>query len=210
MLGKLGVIQNDTVADTNLRLDLEHTNAHGKTEHDASITRLDQIQGDTIPVQASLVQDFLDDTLPIAYPYLNSTSIGRTRVRRERESLHLGNPPLSNLFFTSSQGEAGLILTIMGDDNGPITAENSDTRRAPKDRVKAWLLEERFPTELGFKRSERVIEQKENGFLVQSVGKWQAWMVDSGLIKSPEVAKGQGGVKGNGYFVVGDEGFGLH
>jgi hypothetical protein len=210
MLGKLGVITNDTITDANLRLDLEQTNAHGKTEHDASITRLDQIQGDTIPVQANLVQDFLDDTLPIAYPYLNSTSIGRTRVRRERESLRLGNPPLSNLFFASSQGEAGLILTIMGDDDGVITAENAEMRRAPKDRVKAFLLEERFPTELGYKRSERIIEQKENGFVVQSVGLWQAWMTDSGVVKSPDVPKRKGGAKGNGYFVVGDEGFGLH
>lgn len=160
MLGKLGVITNNTIADANLRLDLEKTNVHGKTEHDASITRLDQNQGDTIPIQANLVQDFLDDTLPITYLHLNSTSIARTRVRRERESLRLGNPPLSKLFFAFSKGEAGLILTIMGDDAGPITAENAETRRAPKERVKVFLLEERFPTDLGFKRPGRVVEQK--------------------------------------------------
>lgn len=160
-----------------------------------------------------MVQEFLDDTLPLAYPYINTTSIGRTRVRRERESLRLGNPPLSDVFFASSQGEAGLILTIMGDDNGPITAENADSRRAPKKRVKAWLVEERFPTDLGFKRPGRVIEQKENGFVVQSVAKWQAWMMDSGVgspAAGPKGQSGSEGKKGNGYFVVGEEGFGLH
>lgn len=193
MLGKLGALTNNTAADANLRLDLEQTSRHNKTEHDASITRLDQSQGDPIPVRPYLVQQFLDDTVPSSYPYINTSSIGRTRVRREHESLALGNPPLIELFFNSSQGEAGLILTIMADDTGPITAESAETRKAPKDRVKAFLLEERFPTDLGWKRPGRVIEQKENVFVVQSVAKWQAIIAKE---KGSEKPKDLGGGRG--------------
>jgi len=223
MLGKLGVLTNDSNTDAQLRVDLEQTNAHGKTEHDASITRLDLIQGDNKHVQPSLVKEFLEDTIPMAYQYLNTSSIGRTRVRRERESIRLGNPPLSNLFFTSAQGEAALIVLIMSDDNGPVTEDNADNRRVPKKRVQSWLANERFPTDEGFKRPSRQIQQPENGFIVQSIAKWQAWMEDSGITdgeqgESQEHQSTQGGQKGqrgqrgsggsNGYVV--NELFGLH
>ncbi|KAF2416442.1 Cloroperoxidase, partial [Tothia fuscella] len=153
MLGKLGVLVNNTEQDASLRLDLEQTNVHDKTEHDASISRFDLSQGNNKNVQTELVQDLLDDTLPMAYNYLNTSSVGRTRVRRERESLKLGNPPLPSIFFSGAQGEAGLLLTVMSDGSSPITSQNADFRRAPKERIKSWLVNERFPTEQGFKRS---------------------------------------------------------
>jgi hypothetical protein len=209
MLGKLGVLTNDTEQDANLRLDLEQTNVHDKTEHDASISRFDLSQGDNLHVQGRLVQDFLDDTVPMAYPYLNTSSVGRTRVRREHESLALGNPPLSDIFFTGAQGEAGLIITIFSDGTGPITAKNADSRRIPKERVRSWLMNERFPTEQGFKRSSRVIQQQENGFVVSGIAKWQASM--EGPVVSDNSGSKQSGADVNGYYVAEDSpNFGLH
>jgi hypothetical protein len=201
MLGKLGVTTNDTEQNAALRIDLEQTNVHDKTEHDASVTRLDLSQGDNKNVQLTLVQDFLDDTVPFAYGYLNTSSVGRTRVRREKESLALGNPPLADKFFQGAQGEAGLILTTMDDNSSPITSQNADYRRAPKERVRSWLVNERFPTEQGFRRPSRVITQQENGFIVQGIAKWQASMSDIGST-TPST---------NGYYVkVDDPNFGLH
>jgi len=178
MLTKLGVITNDATTDSQLRLDLEQTNVHGKTEHDASITRQDLSEGDNLHLNNNLVTEFLKDTLPMVYPYINTTSMGRTRVRRERESMRIGNPPLNDLFEGGAQGEAALIITIFGDDTGPITAENVDSRQVPKDRVENWLRNEMFPTEQGYKKSSRQIQASENKFVVQSVAKWQSWMQD--------------------------------
>jgi len=204
MLIKLGVITNDTAQDAALRLDLEQTNVHNKTEHDASITRLDFSQGDNLHIQAHLVQQFLDDTVPMSYPYVNASSAGRTRVRRERESLALGNPPLADIFFTGAQGEAALVLLAMGDDQGPVTAKNAESRKIPKDRLRSWLINEMFPTEQGFKRPSRQVQAQENGFLVNGIAKWQASMQGP---KGNGDKNSEGG--SNGYFVM-EEGFGLH
>lgn len=178
MLTKLGVITNDSTVDARLRLDLEQTNVHGKTEHDASISRLDFSQGDNLHVNPELVEEFMRDTLPVAFPLLNTTSVGRTLVRRQQESTRLGNPQLNDVFEASAHGEAALIITIMGDDTGPITADNVDSRMVPKDRTTDWLLNERFPMELGFKKPLRQVQAAENAFIVSSVAKWQSWMED--------------------------------
>jgi hypothetical protein len=210
MLTKLGVLTNDPAQDEALRLDLEQTNVHGKTEHDASITRLDLSQGDNLHVQVHLVQQFLDDSVPLAYPYLNTSSVGRTRVRRERESLALGNPPLADIFFTGAQGEAALILLIFGEDKGPVTARNADSRRIPKERLRSWLINEKFPTENGFRRSIRQIQAAENGFLVSGIAKWQDSMQGPPVLGQDPVMGGDEKKKGGkkDYFVM--EGFGLH
>jgi hypothetical protein len=164
MLTKLGVISNNAAFDATLRLDLEETNAHNKTEHDASITRHDLSQGDNLHVQGHLVQQFLDDTVPMSYPYLNTSSIGRTLVRRQRESLRLGNPVLPDIFYNGTKGEAAMILLMFGEGNGPVTAKNADSRRMPKERLRSWLMDERFPTAQGFKRSSRPLQAEEHGY----------------------------------------------
>lgn len=173
MLGKLGALTN-TPADVNLRLDLAQTHAHGLTDHDASLTRLDTSQGNALVVQPSWTQQMLDDTSPRSYPWLNASSLGRTRARRERESRMLGNPPLDELFETSALGEVSLILLIMGDDvETAVTAGNAELRRAEKERVRAWFNEERFPYDLGFMRPRRTVQGDELGFLRDAVEKWQ-------------------------------------
>jgi hypothetical protein len=162
MLTKLGV-----PLSSELRIDLDQTNAHGRTEHDASISRLDLIQGNNAIVNPSLVQSFLEDTIPRSAAFLNTASVAQTRLRRERESRQAGSPPLSQLFFDSAQGEAALILLIMSDDLGTVTSQNADYRQVPKSRVRTWLLDERFPEDLGFRIPRRQVQASDQAALVE-------------------------------------------
>lgn len=171
MLGKLGMITN-TIQDALLKIDLNQTNVHGRTEHDASLSRLDVSQGDASIVESSMVRLFLQDTEPASYPYLNTSSIGRSRARRQQESHQLGNPPLEQSFVTSSQGEAAHILLIMGSDE-TVTEFNSDARTVSKDRVRVWLEDERFPYELGFRPAQRKVKLSELIPLRDGIAKFQ-------------------------------------
>ena len=164
-------------------------------------------------MQPDLVQEFIDDTMPMGYSYLNTSSLGRTRVRRERESIKIGNPPLSDLFEVGARGEAALLLLIMSDDTGPITADNTDSCKAPKQRVQSWLVNERFPTDQGFTRPTRQIQLSESTFLAQGIAKWQAWMQDSTSPQgqTAQNTDGRSDNEGRGvnqYFV--DEAFAIH
>lgn len=53
--------------------------------------------------------------------------------------------------------EASLVLMMMNDGEVPsaFAFPGSKTWRAPKDRVRVWLMEERLPSELGWRRSGR-------------------------------------------------------
>ena len=123
---------------------------HGVTEHDASLTRLDIIQGETLLVHPVMVQDMLNDA-PYDVNYLNTTSLGRTRARRESESKAAGSPPLPAGFENLALGEAGLVLLLLG--TGGET--NPDERQALKWQVGEWFDLERFPW--GWKKSPRIL-----------------------------------------------------
>jgi len=168
MLTKLGVPLN-----SEQRIDLDQTNAHGRTEHDASISRLDLIQGNNAIVNPSLVQRFLEDTIPLSALFLDTASVARTRLRRERESRQAGSPPLSQVFFDSAQGEAALILLIMSNDLGTVTSQNADYRQVPKNRVRMWLLDESFPEDLGFRIPRRQVQASDNAALVKRLTAWE-------------------------------------
>jgi hypothetical protein len=171
MLGKLGVLKN-IFSDALLRIDLNATNAHNKTEHDASLSRLDANQGDAAVVRPNLVQEMLDDTVPESFNCLNTSSIGWTRARRQRESVKAGNPPLSDAFVVAGQGEAALMLLIMGDGDA-VTPENGDARCAPKERVQTFFDQERFPYELGFKVPARIVQADEVVPLSGGIAKYE-------------------------------------
>ncbi|KAF1984674.1 Cloroperoxidase [Aulographum hederae CBS 113979] len=142
MLGRLGAPQNQSEF-----FNMDQFSFHDHTEHDASLSRLDKIQGDFVRVNARLVDTFLRDSKTDS---LNTASIGASRARREDESVKAGSPPLSDSFVAAGQGEAALILLIFGTGSG-------DSRNAPKSMVKSWLLKEEFPTAQGFVRSETQI-----------------------------------------------------
>jgi hypothetical protein len=102
MLGKLGVLTNDARLDAEFRIHFEQTNFHGRSKHDASISRLDLGQSNNAVVDPALVQYFMDDTIPRFYPYSNTSSVARTRLRRQCESRRAENLQLNQVFFDSA------------------------------------------------------------------------------------------------------------
>jgi hypothetical protein len=147
-------------------IDLADLNDHGVTEHDASLTRLDNIQGETLLVKLSMVQDMINDA-PKNINYLNTTSLGRTRARRESESQAAGSPPLPAGFENLALGEAGLVLLLLG--TGGET--NPDERQALKWQVIEWFALERFPW--GFQKSPTVLTVADD--LIPIVGRIVYW-----------------------------------
>ncbi|RDW74859.1 hypothetical protein BP6252_06001 [Coleophoma cylindrospora] len=142
MVAKLGSPVNESTA-----FNLDEFAAHDATEHDASLTRLDKTQGSVIDVDPGLVHLLLADSQE---SWLNTKSIGRSRVRRENESIAIGSPVLSSAFTSFAQLEASFIVLIFGLSGGDAI----DERWAPKEQVKEWLNEERFPIDKGYNRSE--------------------------------------------------------
>ena len=144
MSAKLGSPKNASST-----FDLEDFAAHDRTEHDASLTRLDIIQGPVNYVDPGLVRLLLQDS---SLPWLNTSSIGRSRARREAESKYIGSPKLSEAFTAFAQLEASFIVLIFGVGEG----EDVNTWGAPKAQLKTWLNEERFPVEEGYVRSDQI------------------------------------------------------
>ncbi|KID59320.1 Chloroperoxidase [Metarhizium brunneum] len=134
--------------------DLEDLNTPGLIQHIASLTR-----DDVTPAEANIgevparVSALLDDS---PTDYLDVASLAKSRVRVEALSAPQRIPPQHEVLALT---EAGLLLMMMKD--GPVpsffSAPSVQTWKAPKDRVKVWLTEERFPEELGWKRSERTL-----------------------------------------------------
>jgi len=145
MVAKLGSPENGSIA-----FDLSDFASHNHTEHDASLTRLDIIQGSIIDTQPSMVDFLLADSNT---QDLNTSSIGYSRARREAESVAIGSPMLSEAFTAFAQLEASFILLVFG--IGAVN--NTDARGAPKAQVHYWLNNERFPTDHGYVRSQTVL-----------------------------------------------------
>jgi hypothetical protein len=140
--------------------------AHDYTEHDASLTRADTIQGSVLDVDPGLVHLMLADS---SETWLSAESIGRSRVRRESESLAIGSPGLSSNFTHFAQLEASFIILVFGSggDLGEI-----DTRVASKEQVRAWLNEERFPTEYGYDRSQIILTSDLQESIINEIWDW--------------------------------------
>lgn len=174
----LGLLTDNATHDDVVAIDLVALDAHDKTEHDASITRLDIIQGNNLVVQPSYVQNMLDDTVPDSYSFLNTSSLGRTRVRREKESIAVGSPPLmdNEVMFGLALAEAGLVLLFLGlgDDN----SQSPDARSIPKGQAQEWFNYERFP--LGWMRSQRELDlDGDLAPLVQKVAYWRNYWLQA-------------------------------
>jgi hypothetical protein len=161
MVEKLGSPVNESKS-----FNLDDFSAHDATEHDASLTRADKIQGSVIDVDPALVHMMLADS---NQTWLNTESIGRSRVRREKESIAVGSPPLSSDFVQFSQLEASFIILVFGagGDRSQI-----DTRAASKEQVKEWINEERFPTDRGYYRSQIELTSTLQDEIISSIGDW--------------------------------------
>lgn len=167
MVAKLGSPKNSSTL-----FNLADFASHNHTEHDASLTRLDIIQGSTVDVQPSMVEMLLNDS---SLPWLNTSSIGYSRVRREAESISIGSPMLSDAFTSFAQLEASFILVVfgVGDSN------NTDARGAPKGQVREWLNNERFPSAEGYVRSESVLTLQLQQDLISGIKKFHDQYADS-------------------------------
>ena len=157
MLGKLGISAPSTIS-------LNQLTAPGQTEHAASLTRLDAVQGNPEPVIPDLVQSILDDTIPLSSSVINTFSLGTSRARRESESITVGSQPLSTGDLETGINEAALLLMILGTGGAdPLTWT------AKKDLVKEFLLVERFPVELGYAKSLRPFVAADMTLLATSI-----------------------------------------
>ncbi|KAE9994812.1 hypothetical protein EG327_000025 [Venturia inaequalis] len=166
----LGILaDNQTHTDTTI--DLETLNLHNRNEHDASMSRLDRIQGDTIQVQPDLVEKILCDTVPEDYSYFNASSIGRTRVRRENESRAASGEPSENMTIIPGVVEGALALLFIGEGLG----EDADNMFMRKESLREWMVFERIPKE--FRRSERVIVTDDLARIIDKVDYWRThWL----------------------------------
>ncbi|EFY94243.1 Chloroperoxidase [Metarhizium robertsii ARSEF 23] len=133
---------------------LEDLNTPGIIQHIASLTRNDVTPTEkNIAVVPARVSALLDDS---PTDYLNAASLAKSRARVEALSAPQKIPTQHEVLALT---EAGLLLMMMKEGQVPsaLSMPSVQTWKAPKDRVKVWLTEERLPEELGWKRSERTI-----------------------------------------------------
>lgn len=86
--------------------------------------------------------------------FVTIESLAKTRNRLDTTS----NPLPTALEISIGQGEAALLMLLMRDNYGSLSAVNATTIRAPKDRVRVWLLDEKFPTAQGWKPAEVTVQ----------------------------------------------------
>lgn len=165
MVKKLGSPKNGSAA-----FDLEDFSSHDHTEHDASLTRLDTLQGCNSDVNPGLVKLLMDDSTT---NYLDTDSIGKTRARREFESVAIGSPKLLDAFTAFAQLESSFIPLVFGVN---ASIDPSD-RRAPKRQLKEWLNEERFPVDVGFQRPTEVLTKTLQEALIADIKKCRDFYV---------------------------------
>ncbi|KAI2627217.1 Cloroperoxidase [Xylaria nigripes] len=134
-------------------LDLSDLNSTAGGEHPASLTHKDVNPGDSVSVNASRIAAMLVDSRT---NFLTIDSVARTRNRLDASSC----PALTASQLAAAQNEASLMMLLMRDTSVSLQTNEEDpsTLRAPKDRVSAWLLEERFPTAQGWRPAEDIVQ----------------------------------------------------
>ncbi|KHN96148.1 Chloroperoxidase [Metarhizium album ARSEF 1941] len=134
--------------------DLENLNTPGILQHISSLSRKDITPTEkNIAVHPPRVAALLDDSLT---DYVDVVSIAKSRLRVEA----LSEPKrLSTREELLAYIEASLLLMIMKEGEVPsvFSFPAAESWKAPKERVRVWLTEERLPEELGWKRSERTL-----------------------------------------------------
>ncbi|KAI0475882.1 putative chloroperoxidase [Xylariaceae sp. FL0804] len=138
-------------------IDLDQLDAMPAGQHDASLTRLDTAEGNSLVLNEPRLDALLADS-PASSAFLDVASLARSRDRVEALS-----PALEATPETIAHGEASLLLTLMLATPVPPAADNvtaAEVARlgAPKDRVAAWLREERLPVAQGWHPSVRQVQ----------------------------------------------------
>ncbi|PTB63392.1 Cloroperoxidase [Trichoderma citrinoviride] len=129
-------------------------NTPGIIQHITSLTRDDytpeepHLKADPLRIERLLADS---DT-----PFLTVDSIAKSRLRLIKESEPRVLPD-NQVTFTLF--EAAMTLTMMSDDSPDADFHPPPSAyKGPKDRIRTWFEEERFPTEFGWKPSRRTIK----------------------------------------------------
>lgn len=133
---------------------LHDLNAPDILQHIASLTRDDYTsENPHVKPNVRRIESLFADS---PSPHINVDSIAKSRLRVQAES----HPNmLSKARFDAALFEAAMVLVMMSDDvpdatsNPPLAAY-----QAPKDRLRTWFEQERFPVELGWQPSKRGIK----------------------------------------------------
>ncbi|KAI1324439.1 putative chloroperoxidase [Xylariaceae sp. FL0255] len=132
-------------------------------EHPASLTRDDASSGNSNSIDPKRVAALLADasnpknSVEVGgggpgYITVQSLAVSRLRVQAESEN---DTPPvtLTSSQVSTSEAEAAILLLLMRDTESSLAEEEMNVSallRAPVDRMREWLLWERFPTDLGW------------------------------------------------------------
>ncbi|KAI1263786.1 putative chloroperoxidase [Xylariaceae sp. FL1019] len=146
-------------------ISLGQLNSTAGGEHPASLTRNDASSGNSNTLSITRLNAFLGDSTS---NYITISSIAKTRSRIEAAE----NPQISAGDQGVSQAEAALLMLLMRDTYSEI--DDLDKLRAPKDRVKAWLVDEKFPTAQGWKPADVLVEQSALGPVISAIAAAQA------------------------------------
>ncbi|KAI0154218.1 Cloroperoxidase [Xylariaceae sp. FL1272] len=146
-------------------ISLGQLNSTAGGEHPASLTRNDASSGDSLTLSSTRLNAFLADSTS---NYITIASIAKTRNRIEAAE----NPQISAGDQGVSQAEAALLMLLMRDTYSEI--DDLSKMRAPKDRVKAWLVDEKFPTAQGWKPADVVVQQAALGPVIGGIAAAQA------------------------------------
>ncbi|KAI1641497.1 Chloroperoxidase [Biscogniauxia mediterranea] len=184
-------------------IDLEQLDDPAATEHPASLTRDDASpsggNSNSLTLDPARLQALLDDSPRSAYITVASLARSRNRVEaitRRAAAASGGDGDVGDGELTDAQrsialGEASLLLLLMLDGDVPDAgagdkAVDYAALRADKEMVRAWLREERFPVELGWAPSARVVQLADVAPLSDAIAEAQG-----------EDAEGGGGPYGN-------------
>ncbi|KAI1114185.1 putative chloroperoxidase [Nemania sp. NC0429] len=145
-------------------IDLADLNSSPGGEHPASLTRKDASSGDSNVIDTARVAQLFTDSRS---NFLTIDSVAKTRNRLDASS----KPPLTTSELGVAQGEAALMMLLMRDTyvSLPTNEQDVSTLRAPKERTRVWLLEERFPTAQGWKPAEEVVQIADLGPITAAV-----------------------------------------
>ncbi|KAH8120936.1 hypothetical protein ACSS6W_009720 [Trichoderma asperelloides] len=151
--GFAAAVKEFTHAFGNNVFNLDDLNAPDILQHIASLTRDDYTSHDPhIRPNLYRIESLFDDS-PSAH--IDIDSIAKSRLRVQAES----HPhTLSKARFDAALFEAAMVLVMML-DHAPDATSNPplSAYRAPKDRLRTWFEQERFPIELGWQPSKRPI-----------------------------------------------------
>ncbi|EHK49616.1 hypothetical protein TRIATDRAFT_280794 [Trichoderma atroviride IMI 206040] len=144
---------------------LHDLNAPDILQHIASLTRDDYTsQNPHIRPNLHRIESLFDDSPSL---HIDIDSIAKSRLRVQAES----HPNmLSKARFDAALFEAAMVLVMMT-DNVPDATSNPplSAYEAPKDRLRTWFEQERFPVELGWQPSKRAIKLADLNPAIQAI-----------------------------------------